>query len=374
LVIGTDEAVDAIYEAATDPDMWPTALDRIAACTGDVGAVMLWTREDGSFGAIASPGLAEAQRVYQEEGWWRHDVRSQRAVERAYWVTGDVVTDEDAITPEEMETHPFYAEFLSRFDLYRVAAVGVSPDPMLQAALTIQRAVGRPPFEAAEKAIFARLGRHVERSLRLGIAMIEGETKTQALGQALRRLGTAVFTLDYADRVLFSNAAAETLLQTGPLALDNGRLVVRTAGRRLSFGAAIAAQLRSKNADETEFTPLLLHRQDGTRLAAFRMPIRVGQDLAEAVLRRSRSLVLVIDQPADALPDLSLLRDLYGLTSAEARLAAIIGQGASPREAAERLGISEATARTVLKRIYSKTGINRQSQVAVLLSRVGLRT
>jgi DNA-binding CsgD family transcriptional regulator len=67
------------------------------------------------------------------------------------------------------------------------------------------------------------------------------------------------------------------------------------------------------------------------------------------------------------------MRELFGLTAAEARLAALVGGGASPREAAKQLQISEETARSVLKRVFSKTGTNRQSQVAALLSSVGLR-
>jgi DNA-binding CsgD family transcriptional regulator len=61
---------------------------------------------------------------------------------------------------------------------------------------------------------------------------------------------------------------------------------------------------------------------------------------------------------------------LFSLTLAEARLASLVGSGQSPRDAASRLNITEGTARTVLKRVFSKTGTTRQAELAALLSSI----
>jgi len=60
-------------------------------------------------------------------------------------------------------------------------------------------------------------------------------------------------------------------------------------------------------------------------------------------------------------------------TLGEAKVAALVGSGAAPRDAAERLGITEETARTVLKRVFSKVGISRQSDLTALLTKLVLR-
>ena len=65
-----------------------------------------------------------------------------------------------------------------------------------------------------------------------------------------------------------------------------------------------------------------------------------------------------------------LLHALFDLTPAEARLAALVGSGLAPRDAAVKLGVTEETARTTLKRVFAKVGVSRQSQLAVLLSRI----
>lgn len=55
-----------------------------------------------------------------------------------------------------------------------------------------------------------------------------------------------------------------------------------------------------------------------------------------------------------------LLEKSFALSPSQARLAALLHDGASVRQAAERLGITEGSARQYLRRIFAKTGTNRQ--------------
>src|SRR5258708_36886692 len=78
-------------------------------------------------------------------------------------------------------------------------------------------------------------------------------------------------------------------------------------------------------------------------------------------------------RPSKTEITLTLVRDILGLTLAEARVAALVGSGQAPREAAGKLGITEETARTVLKRVFAKVGVSRQSELASLLTKLVLR-
>jgi DNA-binding CsgD family transcriptional regulator len=55
------------------------------------------------------------------------------------------------------------------------------------------------------------------------------------------------------------------------------------------------------------------------------------------------------------------LRQLYGLTPSEARLAVALTDGETLKSAAERFGISLNTARDQLKSLFRKTNVDRQS-------------
>lgn len=78
--------------------------------------------------------------------------------------------------------------------------------------------------------------------------------------------------------------------------------------------------------------------------------------------------------PTESRPtDPALIRDLFDLTLGEARVASLIGAGQSPRETVHNLNIAEETARTVLIRVFSKTGASRQSELAAMCARLSIR-
>jgi len=63
------------------------------------------------------------------------------------------------------------------------------------------------------------------------------------------------------------------------------------------------------------------------------------------------------------------VQSAFGLTPSESRLAVRLASGLSLREAAQALGISYQTVRTKLKFVFQKTGVRRQAELILLLTR-----
>ena len=78
-------------------------------------------------------------------------------------------------------------------------------------------------------------------------------------------------------------------------------------------------------------------------------------------------LVCVTDLEAGVSLPQQKLRDLFGLTPAETRLALAIFEGLAPREAAERFAVSPHTVHAQLARIFEKTGVSRQADLVRLM-------
>ncbi len=373
-----DSAVDTIYAAAAVPERWPDALDAIAACFDCVGTALLLQRAGGGMSTIVSPALVEAAREY-EAGAWKLDVFVARAVEHAF-ASGSAdgcYTDRHLATPEEIEQHPFYTEFRRPHGLGPYLGTQLMPGGEMIAILTLQGPLSRATFSDEEIAAYSVLARHAQRSLMLTVRLLEAEARAEALANALSRLSCGVFALDANGRIVFTNATAERLVGNGVTVVD-GRLVVDDAGRRsieqaiLSTSAGASAVTGDGLIDPVR--PLVLSRSgDGDKLVLYFLPI--GQELPWGVretFTSSRLLVLAIAQPGEK-PDPALIRDVLGLTNGEARLAALIGHGRTPKEAAAALGITEESARTVLKRVFVKTNTSRQAELATMLSRLLLK-
>lgn len=367
-------AVEAIYAAAPDPALWPRALQAIADVFGDVGAILIWRRDDGGFGTIVSPTLIEAQRDYEVNQWYLRDLPSQRAVERALWLRSDAGSDRDAVSDEEMQTHPFYTEFCAKHGIRWRAAIGVAPDPHISVAIAIQRGADREPHSADELALATRLGHHVEKALRLSIRLLDAKLANLALGEALARVGIGVFALDSLKRVVFANPAGERLLGDG-IALVNERLLIGDPDQRAALHGAIDQMLHAGAAAIARTSkPILVRRTASDRpLAVYVLPVAAEASAATQFLTHTRAIVLIIDSSANEPADPAIVRDVLGLTLGEARVAALVGSGLPPRDAAEKLGIAEETARTALKRVFAKTGVSRQSELAALLTKLVLR-
>nr|WP_315596931.1 helix-turn-helix transcriptional regulator [uncultured Cupriavidus sp.] len=67
----------------------------------------------------------------------------------------------------------------------------------------------------------------------------------------------------------------------------------------------------------------------------------------------------------------AVLRDLYGLTPAENRLALLLTTGIGLPDACIQLGIKRETSRSQLKSIFTKTNTSTQAQLSHLLTRLG---
>jgi DNA-binding CsgD family transcriptional regulator len=85
--------------------------------------------------------------------------------------------------------------------------------------------------------------------------------------------------------------------------------------------------------------------------------------------QRPLALLIVVDPEAGASVGLDKLQALFGLTLAEARVAAALAEGKSLKEFADSAQVSAHTAKAQLQAALQKTGVHRQAElVRVVLS------
>jgi DNA-binding CsgD family transcriptional regulator len=77
--------------------------------------------------------------------------------------------------------------------------------------------------------------------------------------------------------------------------------------------------------------------------------------------------VFIRDPERKSQPSLELVKQLFDLTPAEARLALLLADGLTLDEAAEALEIRKNTIRAHLRSIFSKTGVKRQTTLVTLM-------
>lgn len=101
----------------------------------------------------------------------------------------------------------------------------------------------------------------------------------------------------------------------------------------------------------------------GYLIAESRLPESLRRQLRPKAPTGKGTLVFVAPEREAARDAVRMYRETFGLTPAEARLAARLKDGLSLKEAAVDLGISVNTARNQIRSIFDKLGVNRQSDL-----------
>nr|WP_255697106.1 helix-turn-helix transcriptional regulator [Sinirhodobacter sp. WL0062] len=78
-------------------------------------------------------------------------------------------------------------------------------------------------------------------------------------------------------------------------------------------------------------------------------------------------LVLILDPDRRNVPDCDLLARAFRLTPTEARIAGLLVHGQRPDEIAQTMGVSWTTVAFHLKKLFSKTATNRQTDLIALI-------
>jgi DNA-binding CsgD family transcriptional regulator len=184
---------------------------------------------------------------------------------------------------------------------------------------------------------------------------------------AFNRINVGIFVLDSLRRVLFSNSLASELIGDGFEVVDGGLQLTHVKGP--AEHSEILSNPIGHPPGPFQTRPVLVNRRSTQRPSiAYLIPLKSSQ--AAAFLARANTIVLIINPDEAVAPDPSLLRDILGITLGEARVASLVGTGWPPKETAKKLGIADETVRTVLKRVYAKVGVSRQSELSGLIARL----
>lgn len=194
------------------------------------------------------------------------------------------------------------------------------------------------------------------------------ERRVRILEGMIDELAPAFILVNRSAQVFWTNHRAEIVLAQRDFLVRNGgnMLASLTAQRTHALREAIANIARAPRPGEPSppDAHLLLQRSTGgEHLIVLRSVI--GRNALEG-----NDAVLVIVPQHDGVELASRLITVYGLVPSEARLLSALMRDRSTSIAAAKVGITEQTAKTYLKRIYSKLGVTSQLELSLLLTSI----
>jgi DNA-binding CsgD family transcriptional regulator len=232
------------------------------------------------------------------------------------------------------------------------------PDKVV--ALSFQATCHRGPFDESDAQCIKRLVPHVSRALEIRDRLETQQIRANTLSSAIEGLQFGLFVLDNKGCILDASGLAQELLRREPA-------IRREKDHTLWLREPAGSQLRD-----------LVRKNEpskGNSGGVFNVP-RVGglQNLSVLVAPMPavpatwtgadpRWLVFVFDPERRAEPAAAIISRDLGISEREAEIAALLAIGCDLSRISQRLGISVHTARSHLKHIFGKTGIQSQSDL-----------
>ncbi len=361
---GTERALQACYDAILAPTQWSSALQLLGELFGAASCTFYEHDRENS----PAPVPMSVEHEAYSARWARNQAHApdphvgpylQKTTSfiRAGWTSA---VEHDLSTEDERCTIPFYQETARPEKREWFAASFFLVDGG-DWCLPIFR--GDDPFTREDATRLAKVGPYLGKivSLAQKFAAFDAASKLSAL----ERVSSAAIVIDVTGRARQMNAPAQDLLGDD-FNLVRGRPSARDPASNRRLQQLVSFTLHAERGSAQAFVPIVVDRDEAPWLLVEAMPVTAfGNDLFSS----GRVILLLTDLRSPLRPEATQFCAAFGLTVAEAKLAAKLASGVGIDAAAASLGVSRETARTQLKAVFAKTNTRRQAELAGLLAR-----
>jgi DNA-binding CsgD family transcriptional regulator len=358
--------IETLYDAALDEALWPKALQRLADLTGSQAAT-LWLLDGSDQPNLPLLTILNFDPAFMQAylgGMVPLDPTVQYLVRHP---TTPIVHDAMVITEREKDQHIYY-DWHGKWSDTRFRLVGqMSIAPQVQAGIALHRAKRSGRYEAPEVEQLSFLHGHLARALTIGLRLGSVGSLQSGITELLDRNPVAVLLLDEFSRLVYANRSASAMpLNNDGVRLSSDGIVADNKAVNDALQALISEALSPTGAMRAPPQVVRIPRASGKRPYCVFVS-KVGPQHSALSTYKPAVCVIITDPDDQRRPPLQSIQAAFGLTPAEARLAAILSTGADLRVAADEIRITYGTARARLAQIYLKTDTRRQGELIHLL-------
>ena len=186
---------------------------------------------------------------------------------------------------------------------------------------------------------------------------------------ALDGLGAGLFFVDKTGRIIHANASGQAMLrERSVLREGDGRLVPCEVHAATALKELFAIVGSGDGVVGAKPIAVPLSTRDGNHYVAHILPLTSGACRSASAACPPVAALFVHKATLEAPSPGDVIAKFYNLTASELRvLHAIVDVGGVP-ETARALGVSEATVKTHLHRLFRKTGASRQADLVKLVA------
>jgi DNA-binding CsgD family transcriptional regulator/PAS domain-containing protein len=361
--------IEQIYAASLNPNLWRVFLEKLQAILGSQASA-LFIQDFGKAGQNsggAEIGIQADHRRAYEQYYGSKNIYLLRG--QQLLTPGRVLIYDELCPRSEAMRSEFYNDWVAPQGLGPGILAIVAKENSICSMLGVMWPKNK--IIPSRIQIVDRVLPHLQRAVQIHSRITGLDIERRMVQHAIDHWQTGLIFLNHRGVVLFVNAAASRLLaQNDALRLGKGGLeAVQPACNRVLCSLIDNSIQTSLGLGLNAGGKVLIKRRVGQPLSVFVSPIR-EQELSDFGLPPSvipGAIIFIDDPDQEYRIDNKQLRQLYGLTRAEATICALLVKGSDLNAISNALHISLETVRTHLKHIFSKTGTRRQAELVSLL-------
>lgn len=355
-----------IYDAALEPGTWPQVLRQCCEFVGGHGST-LFAHDNARPHATLFYNYNNDPKflqLYVEK--YVHMNPLMPAI--TFRDVGQVVTQSDLISDADLHPTRFYREFQVPQGVTDGMFVNLEKSGTSNVMMSVIASEETGIFDEPKRRRLSLLVPHVRRAVVIGHLLAGHEAEKAALANALGKVASAVFLVDASGRIAFANEPAMRMTHDGAmLRNDNGVLAAAAPTVNLALRDAFSRAHDGDAALGSAGLAIPLKGSADERWLAHVLPLTSGSRRRQGAAHSAAAAVFVRKTGFDTKSPLEVISGIYTLTATEVRvLQGIVEIGGVP-QIAEALGVGEATIRTHLRSLFTKTGVNRQADLVKLV-------
>lgn len=274
------------------------------------------------------------------------------------------------IDEPDLSKCPWYEEFVEPQEICDAIGFTILKTRRRVALLAFHRHKSEGRYQYEDLRLLSLLAPHVSRSMAIADALSLRSIKSLALEKTLESLAFGVYLTDRKGRIVFMNRAGDRQVRTSDaVRISDTRLAPIDCSARAALRKAITrAAAKEGETPSSDVAMIALPGEENTGLVATVLPLNSREHQNFFCGSMPAAAIFVQDPLAEAPTSGEGFAKLYGLTHGELRVLLAMLPGLGVKDAADILGISEATAKTHLQHIHAKTGISKQTELMRLFS------
>lgn len=360
--------IGEIYDASFDPGLWPAVLEQACEFVGGCAAG-LYSKDAVSKTADINPNFMVGADVGEQQRYMDEYAQIDPTTMGFFFFgVGEVVSTGDILSYDEFFETRFYKEFakpLGRIDGVSSVLEKTSSSYSL---LSIFRHERDGLADEACRRRMRLLVPHFRRAVLIGKIVQLKKAEANTLADTFDQLAAEVFLVGADGRLVNANACGNVLLtEERVVRAAGGRLVAADSDADRALREAFAAAEKGDGSLGTHAIALPLNR-DGEHYLAHVLPLTSGTRRKSGAGFAAVAAVFVRKAELDAPAAPEMIARSYGLTPSELRVLLAVFESGGVPNIAEALGVSEATAKTHLRRLFEKTGAKRQADLVKLVA------